>query len=132
MADFPAMTRAEARAFLQHWLGEGPTRLDWLRRTAAANGGPAHLDGTGISLGPLGAWARTQLAWRAPAEPAGGASLPAWFPNPIGIGFERFSDETIWLIDAVARYWAEVLLTEGPAAVRWGTGHSRVKGYLDQ
>ncbi|MEV4706223.1 hypothetical protein [Actinoplanes sp. NPDC049316] len=133
MADFQAMTKAEARAFLQHWLEEGPARLEWLRQTAATTGGPAHLDGSGTSLGPLWAWARTLLAWRdADVEPVGSGPLPAWFPNPIGIGFERFSDQTIWLVDAIARYWAQALITARPSSVQWGTGYSRVKGYIDQ
>ncbi|MEV6598888.1 hypothetical protein AB0M36_18815 [Actinoplanes sp. NPDC051346] len=132
MPDFHAMTKAEARAFLQSWLEEGPGRLDWLRQAAATSGGPDELDGTGSSLGPLWTWARTRLAWREPGEPVDEEALPAWFPEPRGVGFERFSDATIWLIDAIARYWAQVLLAEGPSKARWGTGHSRVKGYLDQ
>ncbi|MFI7601033.1 hypothetical protein [Actinoplanes sp. NPDC049681] len=93
---------------------------------------PDHDQGRSAGLPPLWAWARVRVAWRHAGEAVDESRLPTWFPDPRGIGFERFSDETIWLIDAIARYWAEVLLAGGPPDVRWGTGRSRVTGYLDQ
>lgn len=132
MVDFQAMTKTEAEAFLQRWLGEGPGRLAWLRETVASSGGPAHLDGTGTSLGPLWAWARTHFAWRNPDQPVDQGRLPAWFHHPSGVGYNRFDDHTLWLIDAIARYWADVLITAGAPGLRWGVGHSRIKGYADQ
>lgn len=133
MVNFLAMTKPEAETFLQRWLGEGPARLHWLRQAAETTNGPADLNGTGVSLGPLWAWARTGFAWRAAGEPIDPAALPAWFHDPSGVGFNRYSDHTLWLIDAIARYWAKALIAEDPAhRLQWAVGHSRKKGYADQ
>jgi hypothetical protein len=129
------------------FISEMPQQLNRLRELCATTGGPRpeQLDLTAPSLGPLWAWAAPRLSWRAgytppaPGEPGGRVSpdtlepddqLPSWF-DPIVPGWARWSASSLWLIDGLARYLGETLITEVPKS-RWAAGHSRTKGYMYQ
>lgn len=147
MVRFVELSRSEAKAFLDRFLGETPDRLAWLRELAATSGGPAadRLDLTPASLDPLWAWAAPRLSWRdgytppAPGEPGGRVpldvlepedQLPTWF-DPVVPGWARWSADSLWLIDGLARYLGETLVVQIPTA-RWVAGHARTKGYIYQ
>lgn len=58
------------------------------------------------------------------------AELPTWFHHPSGVGYARFSAETLWLIDGAGRYLGETVVRTGHG--KWATGRSRAKGYIFQ
>lgn len=148
MVEFVSMTRAQAGEYLARFLAEMPACEQRLADTAAATGGPPAktLDHTPESLGPLWAWATTQMAWRpgytppplgmpgpridpATLEPA--ESLPSWFHHPSGAGYAEFSAQTLWLIDGLGRYLGNTVVATVPGT-RWKAGHARAKGYALQ
>lgn len=144
MVRFVEMSRPEARAFLERFLAETPGRLQALREQCSSTGGPSaqSLDLTPDSLDPLWSWAAPRLAWRdgyqspPPGEPGGRVpldqlepedQLPSWF-DPVVSGWARWSAESLWLLDGLARYLGETVLASVPGA-RWTAGHARRRGY---
>ena len=134
--DFHELTKEQAQDLMDRWLADEPARLAWLAdRVAAAKGrlrdrGEVVLDRSPDSLVPLWRRVRKQLRWRGPDEEFDPARLPLWANSSPGYNHPRFSDDTLWLIDAVARYWAAVLCDQ--TSDRWVLGRSRVPGYVDQ
>ncbi|HWB71264.1 MAG TPA: hypothetical protein VG452_03535 [Egibacteraceae bacterium] len=141
---WPELTRQEAKAYLAQFVAEQPQRIDQLRRLSEATGGPTaeELDLGPDSLVALWRWARQRLSWNEGYEPprdAGWpasrrpgpedlpplAELPSWAGGDIRDAAE-FSPDTLWLIDMVARYFAEVARRGHPAA-QWRAGHSRIR-----
>ncbi|TIC87461.1 hypothetical protein E8D34_10065 [Nocardioides sp. GY 10113] len=145
--DFVAMTRTEARSYLERFLAETPDRLAWLADLSAGAGGPkaSDLDFSVESVDALWEWAVPRLAWRTGYQPPtsaadvrprfnpnyleGPAELPSWFRHPSGVGLARFSADTLWLIDALARYVGEVAIRCIPGS-RWASGSTRPKGNM--
>lgn len=144
---FVEMSRPEAEAFLDRFLSETPQQLERLRRLATTTGGPRPeaLDLSPGSLTPLWTWAAPRLAFRSGytppplGEPGGRVpldalepegQLPSWF-DPVVPGWARWSADSLWLIDGLARYLGETLVTHVPRA-RWAAGHARTKGYVYQ
>jgi hypothetical protein len=147
MVKFVEMSRAEGKAFLDRFLRETPEQLERLRELAAATGGPRpeELDLTPASLTPLWTWAMPRLRWRSGytppplGEPGGRVppealepedQLPSWFDAGIP-GWARWSADSLWLIDGLARYLGETLIAHVPRA-KWVAGHARTKGYMYQ
>ena len=134
--DFDELTKEQAQELMDRWLADEPARLAWLAdRVAAAKGrlrdrGDVVLDRSPDSLVPLWRRVRNQLRWRGPDEEFDPARLPVWANSSPAYNYPRFSDDTLWLIDAVARYWAGVLCQA--TGDRWVLGRSRVPGYVDQ
>lgn len=143
MADytnFVAMTRSEAKAYLDVFLTEMEPSLERFATSV-----DRELTYSPDSLEQAWHAVRPKLAWRSgytpPAlgqpgprihseqlEPA--QDLPSWFHHPSGAGFARFSAETLWLIDGAARYLGETLIRR--VGARWASGNARTKGYMYQ
>ena len=143
------LSHDEAAAYLKQFLLEQPARLEELASLSQSTGGPSRteLDYGPESLVPLWRWARKRMSWHegyvpnpiptmpATRRPTGDelaplSQLPSWVgAEPTTHG--TFSPDTLWLIDMVARYFAEVLLRANPRA-EWRVGNSRIKGYAEQ
>ena len=146
---WPELSPEEAGAYLELFLREQPERLEQLVRLSESSGGPLRdeLDFSPQSLVPLWRWARQRLSWHegyvpnpVPTMPAmrrpGAEELEPLSDLPSWAGAEpttrgTFSPDTLWFIDMVARYLAEVLLRAN-AQAEWRVGHSRIKGYAEQ
>lgn len=144
---FATMTKPEARAYMERFLGEMPVCLERLTALAVSSGGPGgrELDYTPQSLDLLYAWAAPRFGWRpnyqAPAFRGDSGTrlitddleapedLPSWVQHPSGHGFDRFSAETLWLIDGLARYLGETVISCVPGT-RWASGATRPKGNM--
>lgn len=148
MVEFVNMSKAEAAAYLGQFLDEMPAAMERLRHECSATNGPApdSLDGTPSSLAELWRWAVPRMSWRegyvppplgqpgrrltaADLEPAD--ELPSWFHHPSAAGYERFSADSLWLLDGLARYLGEAVVAAVPGA-RWSVGSARRKGYMFQ
>lgn len=147
MVIYVDMTLTEAKALLATFVSNTPQRLDQLRQRSAASGGPSPED---LDLGPasldrLWAWATPQFAWRdgydpppdhepGPRHPARPLEpddqLPEWF-DPRALDWWRFSADTLWLIDGLARYLAESVIAHVPTA-HWTVGRARTRSYAFQ
>ena len=143
------LSREEAEAYLEQFLREQPERLEQLVRLSESSGGPRPelLDYSPQSLVPLWRWARQRLSWNAAYEPPAvigdpprhvpvredlppPGEVPSWagaHPRE----FARFSAETLWLIDMITRYFAEVLRRANPDAC-WQVAHSRISGEVNE
>lgn len=145
MVEFVSMSKAEAKEYLEQFLREMPSALERLRSQSSVTGGP-ELDGSVASLDELWAWALPRFQWREgyvpPALGQPGArisadqlepadDLPSWFHHPSAAGYARYSVETIWLVDGLARYLGELVVANVPGA-GWRVGNARRKGYLFQ
>lgn len=144
---FATMSKAEARAFLDEFLSDMPARMEWLTRLCEVTGGPkeAELDHSASSLNTLWAWAAPRFAWRPgylpprspeelepqfnPDDLEDPGDLPAWFHHPSGLGLARLSADTLWLIDALARYLGESAV-RSISDTRWASGATRPKGNM--
>ena len=148
MVEFVSMSKLEAEEYFQRFMAEMPACERRLADTASATGGPSpqSLDHAPESLGRLWEWAATRLAWREGYEPPAlglpgpridaedlepADQLPSWFHHPSGVGYARFSPETLWLIDGLGRYAGNTLVETVPGT-RWKAGHARTKGYMFQ
>lgn len=146
MVRFVELSRSEAKSFLDRFQDETPERLAALRDLTSSTGGPHadQLDLTPASLEPLWSWAAPRLSWREGftppplGEPGGRVSpeelepedqLPGWF-DPIVPGWARWSAGSLWLVDGLARYLGETLVTQ--VGARWAAGHARTRGYVYQ
>lgn len=88
------------------------------------------LDRSPDSLFSLWRWARPRLRWRTQDEGFAPDQLPLWVDPDAGMGVEQFSDDALWLIDAVARYWAVVWCEA--TGDRWMLHRSRIRGDVDR
>jgi hypothetical protein len=141
------MTKPQARAYLEQFLGEMPACLDRLRRRCAATGGPVEsdLDFTADSLDRVWSWAAPRFQWREGYTPPASRGdlqpqfnpddleppedLPSWFYHPSGIGLARFSAATLLLIDRLGRYLGQAVINSVPGT-GWTTGATRPKGNM--
>ena len=147
MVRFVELSRPEAKAFLDRFQRQTPQQLERLRQLATITGEPQpeQLDLTASSLSPLWTWATPRLSWRSgyapptPGEPGGRLpldvleledQLPSWF-DPVMPGWARWSVDSLWLMDGLARYLGETLVTQVPGA-KWVAAHSRTRGYMYQ
>jgi len=138
--NFASMTRADAKAYLEAFLGEMEPSLVRLATSL-----DCELTFSPDSLQPVWSALTTQLAWRSgytppelgqpgprivsdQLEPRG--ALPSWFHHPSGAGYARFSAGTLWLIDGAARYLGETLIRK--VGGRWSSGYAPSKGYMYQ
>lgn len=148
MVEFVSMSKLEAEEYFQRFMAEMPACERRLADTPSATGGPSpqSLDHAPESLGRLWERAATRLAWREGYEPPAlgfpgpridtedlepADRLPSWFHHPSGVGYARFSPETLWLIDGLGRYAGNTLVETVPGT-RWKAGHARTKGYMFQ
>ena len=147
MTGFSSMTTAQAGAYLQQFLAEGPeslARLDGLVRDIG--GAPVSVDLSPASLDRAWAGALPVLAWApgyvpppigapapAPERTALGpeSMLPSWFSHEQHPSYAQYAADTLWVIDGLARHLAEVVLDHVPGTA-WAVGHSRRKGYLHE
>lgn len=138
--DFVAMSRPEAAKFLEVLLADQQRALDHFSATIGVD-----LTYSADSLISVWESMAPRLAWRAGyAPPSPGqpgprinverleppSELPTWFHHPSGVGYARFSAETLWLIDGAGRYLGETVVRTGHG--KWATGRSRAKGYIFQ
>ncbi|MFP5333731.1 MAG: hypothetical protein ACLGIV_00295 [Actinomycetes bacterium] len=115
---FPDLTLEEAEAYRDAYLASLPGLVERLQARVERTGGPA-LDGSVVSLGPLGEWFCRQLA---ADEPDGMEGYPAWWvhdpnwkPSPVSLGPQRLlSDRQLRLVDEVGAYFAQVLQRNVP------------------
>ena len=147
MTGFSSMTTAQAGAYLQQFLAEGPeslARLDGLVRDIG--GAPVSVDLSPASLDRAWAGALPVLAWApgyvpppigapapAPERTALGpeSMVPSWFSHEQHPSYAQYAADTLWVIDGLARHLAEVVLDHVPGTA-WAVGHSRRKGYLHE
>lgn len=138
--NFVSMTSAEAATYLDGFLTEmGPS----LSRFATST--DCELTCSPESLDQIWHAVRPKLTWRVDfTPPARGEpgprialeqleppeDLPSWFHHPSGAGYARFSAETLWLIDGVARYLGETFIRN--VGARWGSGNAPLEGYVYQ
>lgn len=127
MVDFQSMSPVEAQRFAEAWVATGPERVAWL---AGQVGGAADLERTADGLGSAWGWHTAHAAFRSGGEPVDESSLPAWY-HVSGVGYERFTDATLWAIDGLALYWGEVAMAED-SSIRWEARKSRVKNDVDR
>jgi len=146
MVVYVSMQPKEAKALLETFVARTPQRLEEFRAQVAASGGlaAAEPDLTPASLVPLWEWAAPRFTWRAgytpppdgepgdrypkgPLEPDD--ELPEWFDARAGDSW-RFSAQTLWLSDGLARYLGECLVAHVPGT-RWTVAQLR-KGYVYQ
>lgn len=134
--DFHELTKEQAQDLMDRWLADEPARLAWLADRVSAGKGRLFdradvvLDRSPDSLVSLWRRVRKQLRWRGPDDVFDPARLPVWANSSPAHNHPRFSDDTLWLLDAVARYWAAVLCQA--TGDRWILGRERVPGYIDQ
>ncbi len=126
--DFTSLSKQEAEAYRAQFVDETPSALEWLSSEWAASGRDiAELDFSPASLTPLWEWARTRVRPRAEGEPL--TAAPSWTGETKL--HRRLSNDTLRVLDATARYFAEVILRNVPGTT-WSVGSAKTKGYVDQ
>lgn len=142
---WPELGRGEAAAYLETFVAEQKARRARLREVIGRDGDVdvAELDASMESLPTLWAWTRPRLAFHPDYDPdavpptiLGEDDLPPLEDLPTWVGGDvrdaaRFTPDTLWLIDMVAREFAAVLQGVN-ADARWRVGHARRAGYIDQ
>jgi hypothetical protein len=61
-----------------------------------------------------------------------GECLPCWYGAASRVGYQSLSGESLWLVDALARYEGEVLIAQDPLRLRWGVHEVGADGVLSQ
>ena len=137
---FVSMTRSEARAYLELFIGEMEPSMARL-----ASSVDCELTFSPDSLQHIWNALTPQLSWRSgytppelgqpgprfdPEQLEAPGELPSWFHHPSGAGYARFSAGTLWLIDGAARYLGETIIRN--AGGRWSPGDAASKGYMYQ
>lgn len=147
---FQQLPRQEAKEFLQRFVAEIPASRDRLAGMLGAAGADPDLahDLSPGALDPL--WAAAQgweVGWQegyvAPptrssppvSTPTMGAMgpvdrLPSWFVHDRHQSL-RYSPDTLWVIDVLARHLGEVVLAEHPH-LRWTLGPARPANNVDR
>ena len=111
--DYSELSDEEAQRRFDELTSSSPERVAWLRREVGDV-----LDLTPESLVPLWEW----FVGREGARADRGGELPAWYePDPPELAAQRLSPATLRDVDAIALYFAEVLL-DNVAEARWGIG----------
>lgn len=147
---FQQLPRAEAKEYLQQFVAEQPAsreRLAGMLRAAGADPALTH-DLSPEGLDPL--WDAAQaweVGWQEGYEPppAPGAppvstptlealgpldQLPSWFVHDRRQSM-RYSPETLWVVDVLARHLGEVVLAEHPS-LRWTLGPAKPANNVDR
>jgi hypothetical protein len=120
--DFFELEEAEAEAYLDAYRAVARERLAWLERVVAARGGePVALDGTPESLVPLWRWF---VAWHDAGHVNGQTppGTPMWY-EPDEPGAEALDPPTLWIVDGIGYYLAEVVTMNVPG-VDWAVSTS--------
>ena len=111
--DYSELSDEEAQRRFDELTSSSPERVAWLRREVGDV-----LDLTPESLVPLWEW----FVRREGARSDRGGELPSWYePDPPELAAQRLSPATLRDVDALALYFAEVLLHNVPEA-GWGIG----------
>lgn len=135
--NFVAMTEVEAEDYLLGFLDEMDSCLDRFRSAIQVDltFSPESLTSVWNAVLPNIAW---RSGWNPPTDGRPGTLipevaiesaelLPSWFHHPSGVGYARFSMQTLWLIDGLGRYLGEILVRSGMG--RWRAGASTLEGY---
>lgn len=125
--DYAALSAQQAQDLMDQWLADGPARLAWL---ADQTGEEVDLDRSPESLVALWRWARPRLRWREQTDGFDADRVPIWVDPRDGHALDQFSDHTLWLIDAIGRYWAAVWCEE--TGDRWVLHRSRIRGDVNR
>jgi hypothetical protein len=125
--DFPSLSKDEAQRLMDQWLADEPRQLAWL---AEQVGSEVELDRSPESLVGLWRWARQRLRWRPRGEAFDPARLPMWAHVPAATDYDDFSNDTLWLLDAVGRYWTVVWREQ--THDRWILLRSKIRGHQHQ
>lgn len=111
--DYSELSDEEAQLRFHELTSSSPERIAWLRGEV----GEA-LDLTPESLVPLWEW----FVRREGSRTDRGGELPVWYePDPPEVAAQRLAPATLRDVDAIALYFAEVLLRDVPGAA-WGIG----------
>lgn len=49
-----------------------------------------------------------------------GDALPAWYSEHEAVGYHRLSTDSLWLLDALARFEGATIIARDPLRLRWG------------
>ena len=111
--DHSELSDEEAQLRFDELTSSSPERIAWLRGELGDV-----LDLTPESLVPLWEW----FVRREGSRSDRGGELPSWYePDPPELASQRLSPATLRDVDAMALYFAEVLLQNVPGAA-WGIG----------
>lgn len=135
--DFVAMTEVDAADYLLGFLDEMDSCLDRFRSAIQVDltFAPESLTSVWNAVLPNIGW---RPGWNPPPDGRRGTLipeaaiesadlLPSWFHHPSGVGYARFSIQTLWLIDGLGRYLGEILVRSGLG--QWKAGASTLEGY---
>jgi hypothetical protein len=122
--------RRTAVAAARSWVSSFPEREAWLDKEFGEAARP--LDLSRESLERLEPLASQRLAWRPSGAGLEEVDRPIWFESDTDFGYERFSDETLWLLDALMLYLGQAVLQKAPEEWEWNAGNHRAKGYIFQ
>lgn len=110
---------AEAEKRAADWFDSAGRKFEWLAERFPATS----LGYTDSSLRALLADASDafEFAERTPDD-----ELPSWYSEHSGIGYARLSTASLWLVDALALYEGDVIITRDPLRLQWGVHHTRL------
>ena len=119
--DFSELQEAEAEAYLEAYRAAAPERLQWLEQKLASGGEPVALDRAPESLVPLWRWF---VAWHDAGHRNGQTppGNPMWYEADEP-GAEALDPPTLWIVDGVGYYLAEVVTVNVPG-VGWAVATS--------
>lgn len=116
------LSRAEARAAFNAYVGSEEQRLARFARAVAARGGP-ELGASRQDMASLGAWLLDVVeVGRQDAD-----TLPDWARVPYGT-VRRLSTESLWLIDGAASHFAAALRSHDPG-LAWQLCTQRIDAF---
>ena len=119
---FNQLPHAQAEALAMQWLASEPARLEWLSRRFPST----VLDYSDASMRALLRESNEQFEL---AEAPGSGALPLWCEDDHYSGYRRLSDDSLWLVDALALYLGDLLISRDPIMLRWGVHCSDKVGY---
>lgn len=119
---FNQLPHAQAEALALQWVASGPARLEWLGRRFPAT----ELDYSDASMRALLRESNEQFEL---AEAPGADTLPVWCEDDHYSGYRHLSDDSLWLVDALALYLGDLLISRDPITLRWGVYCSNKVGH---
>jgi hypothetical protein len=57
-----------------------------------------------------------------------GEELPLWYEDDHPFGYQALTTDSLWLVDALAGYEGDVIITRDPMRLRWGIHHTKIHG----